>query len=227
VSRRLRAVLSDWDGTLLDSAEATFRSYQKLFGSFGIAFDRARFAETYSPDWYRTYAAVALAREHWTAADSRWLELYAAEEPSLISGAVEAVALVRGAGLAIGLVTSGSRKRVESDLGKLGAASLFDVLVCSEDAAHKKPHPDPLNRALARLGIGPEHAACVGDSPEDIQMARAAGVFSVAIAGAFPNREALKASAADLSTTTLDAAARHLVSMAHSAAASEPRGSNS
>jgi HAD superfamily hydrolase (TIGR01549 family) len=227
VSRGLRAVLFDWDGTLLDSAEATFRSYQKLFGSFGIAFDRARFAETYSPDWYRTYTAVALSREHWPTADSRWLELYAAEEPTLISGAAEAILLVRGAGLSTGLVTSGSRSRIERDLEKLGAASFFDVLICSEDAAHKKPHPAPLYRALERLGVVPGEAACVGDSPEDIEMARAAGVFSVAIAGAFPNREALEASAADFQTATLGAAARHLISMVRSVAASDPTGSNS
>jgi HAD superfamily hydrolase (TIGR01549 family) len=225
VNRRLRAVLFDWDGTLLDSAEATFRSYQKLFGSFGIVFDRARFAQTYSPDWYLTYAAVALSEKHWPAADSRWLELYAAEEPVLITGAAEAVALVRRAGLSTGLVTSGSRARVERDLQKLSASALFDVLVCSEDSAHKKPHPDPLNRALERLRIGPAQAACVGDSPEDIEMARAAGVFSVALAGAFPNREALEASAADFRTATLDAAARHLISMARRAAAPfEPAG---
>jgi pyrophosphatase PpaX len=214
VNRRLRAILFDWDGTLLDSAEATFRSYQKLFGSFGIAFDRERFAQTYSPDWYRTYTAVALSREHWPEADSRWLELYASEEPVWIAGALEAVALVRGAGLSTGLVTSGSRARVERDLEKLSGAALFDVLVCSEDAAHKKPHPDPLNRALERLRIGPGEAACVGDSPEDIEMARAAGVFSVSVAGAFPNREALEASAADFQTATLAGAARHLISMA-------------
>ena len=224
MNRRLRAVLFDWDGTLLDSAEATFRSYQRLFGSFGIDFDRERFAETYSPDWYRTYTAVALSREHWPVADARWLELYAAEEPVWIAGAAEAVALVRAAGLSTGLVTSGSRLRVERDLAKLSAAALFDVLVCSEDAAHKKPHPDPLKRALERLAIGPGEAACVGDSPEDIEMARAAGVFSVAIAGAFPNREALEASAADFQTATLDAAARHLISMSGWASPSEPAG---
>jgi len=218
VNRRLRAVLFDWDGTLLDSAEATFRSYQKLFGSFGIAFDRERFAQTYSPDWYRTYTAVALSREHWPVADARWLELYASEEPAWIAGAWEAVALVRKAGLSTGLVTSGSRARVARDLEKLSAAALFDVLVCSEDAAHKKPHPDPLNRALERLQIGPGEAACVGDSPEDVEMARAAGVFSVAVAGAFPNREALEASAADFHTETLDSAARHLISMAKASA---------
>jgi pyrophosphatase PpaX len=197
-ARPLSAILFDWDGTLLDSADATFRSYQLLFASFGIGFDRARFSETYSPDWYRTYAAVELARERWAEADRRWIELYAAEAPGLISGAAEAVVRLRAAGLATGLVTSGSRARVERDLKGLGAEHLFDVLVCSEDTSRKKPHPEPLWLALERLSVAPHGAACVGDSPEDIEMARSAGVFSVAVAGAFPNREALQAALPDI-----------------------------
>ena len=151
----LQAVLFDWDGTLLDSAEATFRTYQTLFASFGIAFDRARFRDTYCPDWYRTYAALELPRNLWEQADARWIELYGREIPALVAGAAESVARLRSAGLATGLVTSGSRGRVARDLEQLKAAHLFDVLVCCEDAARKKPHPDPLEAALERLSVEP------------------------------------------------------------------------
>jgi HAD superfamily hydrolase (TIGR01549 family) len=210
----LSAVFFDWDGTLLDSAEATFRSYRQLFASFQIDFDRARFEQTYSPDWYRTYAAVELPQARWREADERWIELYASEDPGLIAGAAEAVARLRAAGLSTGLVTSGSRARVERDLAKRGAAHLFDVLVCSEDAVKKKPDPEPLRLALERLSVAPQEAACVGDSPEDVLMARSAGVFSVAIAGAFPNREALRKASADLWAESLSEAAAHLAARA-------------
>ena len=105
---------------------------------------------------------------------------------------------MRGAGLATGLVTSGSRARIERDLAALGVAALFDTVVCSEDAAHRKPHPAALHLALDRLRIAPARAAYVGDSPEDVEMARSAGVHSVAIPGGFPNREELMEADADL-----------------------------
>jgi phosphoglycolate phosphatase len=213
-----QAVLFDWDGTLLDSAEATFRTYQTLFASFGIAFDRARFRETYSPDWYRTYAALELPRNVWEQADARWIELYRRETPALIAGAAESVARLRAAGLATGLVTSGSRGRVVRDLEQLKAAPLFDILICCEDAARKKPHPDPLEAALGRLSVEPSRAACVGDSPEDVWMARAAGVYSVAIAGGFPNHEELKASEPDAFADDLSTAARILLGRSGEAA---------
>jgi pyrophosphatase PpaX len=154
-------------------------------------------------------------------ADRRWIELYAAEAPGLVSGAAEAVARLRAAGLATGLVTSGSRARVERDLRGLGAEHLFDALVCSEDTSRKKPYPEPLWLALERLSVAPHEAACVGDSPEDIEMARSAGVFSVAVAGAFPNREALKAVSADFCAATLGEAVERLAAMARTVSAAD------
>src|SRR5689334_11367542 len=43
---RFAAVLFDWDGTLVDTAEASYRCYVKLFDSYGLSFDREAFART-------------------------------------------------------------------------------------------------------------------------------------------------------------------------------------
>lgn len=199
----IRAVLFDWDGTLVDSAEASFRCYQRLFGSFGLTYEREDFARTYSPDWYRTYEALGLARERWPEADSRWLTLYAGEKSALIPGAVQALDNLRRAGVPAGIVTSGSRTRVEPEVAALGLDGMFATRVFCEDCERRKPDPEPLRLALGRLGIAPAEAAYVGDSPEDVEMARAAGVYSVGIAGGFPNREALARAAPDLSAGSL------------------------
>ena len=84
-------------------------------------------------------------------------------------------------------------------------------MVCGGETRERKPHPEPLLVALEKLGVPPEEAVYVGDSPEDVTMARAAGVFAVGIPGGFPNREALEASAPDLLSPSLEAALRELV----------------
>lgn len=207
--RHLRAVLFDWDGTLLDSAQACRRSYERLFGSFGIAFDDAIFEATYSPDWYRTYEKVGLPREKWGEADTAWLQYYAEEECSLVTGAHEALALLERKGVSTGLVTSGTGERVRRELARLGLD--FRAVVCSEDVTHRKPHPEALLAGLARLEAAPVEAAYVGDSPEDVEMARAAGVYSVGISGAFPNRRAVRAASPDLHAEDLLDAIRVLL----------------
>lgn len=204
--RTLRAVLFDWDGTLLDSAEASFRCYVKLFACFGIPFDRDTFRRTYSPDWQRTYAALGLPRERWAEADARWLALYRLERSDLVPGARESLRRLSALGLACGLVTSGDGSRVRGEIGSFGLEAHFGVLICAEDAPSRKPHPAPLLIALEGLGVRAGRAAYIGDSPEDVEMARAAGVLSVAIPGGFPNGEALAASCPDLTATDLRSA---------------------
>jgi HAD superfamily hydrolase (TIGR01549 family) len=200
---RLQAVLFDWDGTLVNTAEASYRCYEKLFGSYGIAFDRDAFRRTYSPNWHLTYSALGLAEDRWAEADARWLEHYCAEEVVLIDGARDALLRVRRAGLRAGIVTSGDRVRVGRELDDLAVASLFEVVVCAEDIVYRKPHPEALLLALDKLGVAAAEAVYVGDSPEDVQMAQAAGVLAVGVPGGFPNREALAASRPDVLEASL------------------------
>ncbi len=204
-------MLFDWDGTLADSAEATYRCYVQLFLGYGIRFDREAFERTYSPVWHRTYSALGLAEVHWPEADRLWVEAFTREPRHLLPGAERTLTRLATAGFALGLVTSGSRPRVERDLESLGLAARFQAVTCAEDTAERKPHPEPLLRSLEKLAVEPRDAAYVGDSPEDVAMAKAAGSFAVGIPGGFPNREALRAAAPDLLAESLDLATDHLM----------------
>jgi phosphoglycolate phosphatase len=207
----LRAVLFDWDGTLVDSAEKSFRCFVDVFASFGLPFDWARFQATYSPEWTRTYEAVGLPRDSWEEADRLWLAGYARETSFLVPGAVDALRRLDERSLALGIVSSGDGGRVRGELETLGVARYFRTVVCGGEASRKKPFPDPLLLALSRLGLRAEDAAYVGDSPEDVEMAQAAGAFSVGIPGGFPNRPALEASRPDVFSESLAAAVERLL----------------
>jgi phosphoglycolate phosphatase-like HAD superfamily hydrolase len=70
---------------------------------------------------------------------------------------------------------------------------LFRARVCSGDTPQKKPHPAPLRLALQKLRLEPSACVYVGDSPEDLQMARSAGVRAIAVLGPFPTEKRLRA----------------------------------
>jgi len=207
----LRAVLFDWDGTLVDSAERTYGCYVRVFSAYGIGFDHAAFERTYSPDWYRTYEEVGLPRERWPEADARWLACYEAEPSRLLPGARQALEHLDAAGFAQGLVSSGDGSRVRREIAALGLGRYFGAVVCGGETARRKPDPEPLLLALARLGVPPGETAYVGDSPEDVAMARSAGVMAVGVPGGFPNREALAASRPDVLAPSLAEALRRLL----------------
>ena len=197
----LRAVLFDWDGTLVDTAEASFRCYVRLFAEFGIPFDREVYARTYSPNWYQTFRMLEIPEERWPDADERWLAHFAEEPIALIDGARELLNAIEERGLAAGLVTSGSRDRVRRELA-VHNVSMHEC-VFGSDVREKKPHPEGLLLCLDRLRIEADDAVYVGDSPEDVAMARAAGVYAIAVPGGYPNRAALLAAGPDAIAETL------------------------
>lgn len=197
LSRRPRAVLFDWDGTLVDTAEASYRCYVRLFDSYGMAFTREDYARTYSPNWYQTFRSLGIDEEHWPECDRRWLSYFAEERIAPLPDALPTVASLAADGIACGIVTSGSRDRVLRELDEHGFAPYIAESVFGCDVVAKKPDPEALLLCLSRLSVTPADAVYVGDSPEDVQMARAAGVFSIAIPGTYPNRDALMAAGAD------------------------------
>jgi HAD superfamily hydrolase (TIGR01549 family) len=201
-----RAVLFDWDGTLVDSAERTYRCYVRVFSTYGIGYDHAAFERTYSPDWYRTYEEVGLPREHWPEADARWISCYENEPSRLVTGAREVLQRLAEYGIARGIVSSGDGRRVRREIQALGLEGFFGAVVCGGETARRKPDPQPLLVALERLALSPAETAYIGDSPEDVAMARSAGVLAVGVPGAFPNREALVAARPDVQAPTLEEA---------------------
>jgi len=81
-------------------------------------------------------------------------------------------------GVKLGIVTGRPRRDALRFLQHSRIDTLFDVLVCMEDAP-RKPDPAPVSLALRRLGV--ERAWLVGDSPDDLRAARAAGVVPLGI----------------------------------------------
>lgn len=212
----------DWDGTLVDTAEATYRCYERVFESFGIAFDRGVYARHYSPNWYHTFRQIGLAEEHWPVADERWLAHFATEQVSLIDGVQDALSDLQARDIALSIVTSGSRDRVTRELHAHGVAGHFRECVFGSDVTSKKPHPEALLLCLSRLGVPAAETVYIGDSPEDVAMAKAAGVFSIAIPGGYPNREALAAAQPDVMAGSLRDAMRILRTRLSEAAISTP-----
>jgi len=96
------------------------------------------------------------------------------------------------------LVTSGDRDRVLRQLRKFRLTKSFRARVCSGDTEYKKPHPGPLNFALQFLGLSAAHCVYVGDSPEDVQMAKSAHVRVIGVLGPFPTEKRLRAAKPDL-----------------------------
>ena len=94
---------------------------------------------------------------------------------------VDAVREIRDAGARTGLVTSKNRLGALRGLTLVRLERMMDVLVCADEVTNPKPHPEPVEKAVALLGADPATTVYVGDSIHDMQSGRAAGVRTVAV----------------------------------------------
>jgi HAD superfamily hydrolase (TIGR01509 family) len=195
-NKSLQGVLFDWDGTLIDSYGADSSAYLAMFREMGIPWGLEELARHYSPNWYRVYRAAKLPRARWNDADRAWRAQYAKHSPRLIAGARQVLARL-GRVHHLGLVTSGDRDRVTRQLRAFRLTRVFGARVCSGDTPQRKPHPAPLRLALRQLRLEPSACVYVGDSPEDLQMAKSAGVRAIAVLGPFPTEKRLRAARPD------------------------------
>jgi pyrophosphatase PpaX len=100
---------------------------------------------------------------------------------------------LKAQGRRLGIVTAKRRKTVQLAFDTLPIEHLFDVVVAGDETERQKPHPEPLLRALAQLGADSTTAAYVGDSPFDMQAAKAGGLAAIAATwGRIHNRERLE-----------------------------------
>jgi pyrophosphatase PpaX len=84
-------------------------------------------------------------------------------------------------GRKLGIVSAKRRRTVELAFASVAVGHLFDVVVGGDEHERQKPEPDLLLLALERLGADPAAAAYVGDSPFDMQAAKAAGMHAVGV----------------------------------------------
>ena len=86
---------------------------------------------------------------------------------------------------------------------RFGLGSFFEVSVFGDEAPRRKPHPLQLQIAVGKLGLDPACCIYVGDAPEDVRMARRAGVPVVGVVDHSPTPDGLRESRPDALIKTI------------------------
>jgi pyrophosphatase PpaX len=181
----LSTFLFDLDGTLIDSIELILTSYRHTLKIHrGIeAPDEVWMKGLGTPLWvqFREWtddpaeieAMVATYRQYNLAHHDSMVRPY--------DGVVDQVRRLKSAGHTLGLVTSKLRGGALRGLRVADLESEFDVVVGSDEVEHPKPHPEPVLKALERLGRPAAGTVFIGDSRHDLECGRAAGVKTAAV----------------------------------------------
>lgn len=99
---------------------------------------------------------------------------------------------LRRRGIKMGIVTTKIRPTTLKALEMFDLLQYMDTIVTINDVTEPKPHPEPVLTAVRNLGVDLQRTLMVGDSAVDIQSAKAAGVYAVAVAWSLKGEETLR-----------------------------------
>jgi HAD superfamily hydrolase (TIGR01509 family) len=197
-------ILLDFDGLMVDTEFAGWRSWSELFarhrGSLPVeAWARNTGSDNPLSPWDGLNAAagapvdrVVLEARRRVRRDSMM---------TVLPGVRELLARCREAGLGIGLVSNSPMRWIDRQTRDLGLDQGAFDLITPGDGHPAKPAPDGYLKALEKFGVDASRAVALEDSARGVAAAKAAGIFCVAV----PNRVTVHTdlSQADLTVDSL------------------------
>lgn len=192
----IKAVIWDWDGTLVDSFSLCFNATKEVLSLFGINISLEEYRKNFTPNWYKMYENFGLKREYWEIADNLWYKYFDHSSIQWRDGALENLSLLKNYGIKQGVVTASTRLDIEKESIHLKPERFIDCFITWEDSSKKKPDPESLIKILKIFKVKPEESIYIGDTAGDIIMGKKAKVKLVIAISSFFNKreEVLKAS---------------------------------
>ncbi|SOB95825.1 phosphoglycolate phosphatase [Stappia indica] len=191
----LKALLFDLDGTLVDSVPDIAAATNQLLDSEGHApleVDEVRRMIGHGIPKLVERALAARGRvldaEALAPLVARMNAFYGDNltgRTTLLPGAVEALEEGVRAGLGLAVVTNKPEGFSRTIVAHFGLEDLVPVVVGGDTCATRKPAPEMLLHAAAKLGATPATAVMVGDSGADVDSARAAGMKVIVVRGGY------------------------------------------
>ncbi|MBB4821343.1 N-acetylmuramic acid 6-phosphate phosphatase MupP [Pseudomonas solani] len=185
---RLRAVLFDMDGTLLDSAPDFIAVTQAMRVDRGLPALDDKLVRDQVSGGARAMVAAAFdmdpQAEGFETLRQEFLERYQAHCAVLtrpFDGIDALLQDIEKARLIWGVVTNKPVRYAEPIMQQLGLAERSAILICPDHVKNSKPDPEPLLLACSRLQLDPASVLFVGDDLRDIESGRAAGTRTAAV----------------------------------------------
>ena len=167
----IRLLISDFDGTLVDTFEANYRAYAGAFETVGRFMDALGISDS---------ATRAAIRE-------RKAEMYPCHFDCLRVNRplVDFISAFHASGGMTAIASTARGKNLRNALDYLGISADFDLVLAGESVTKGKPDPEIYLGVLDKMGIGPDEALVFEDSEVGFKAAEAAGITYIRINSGF------------------------------------------
>lgn len=189
MSKPVKLVIFDLDGTLLDTESLVCDVSQRVLAAHGATLTpeavKAGLGKRPLEAWQAVVDLLGLpvpAQQLYDESEPLLTERWG--EARLMPGAGRLLHHLHDAGVPMAVATSTPRRTYERKMsGSAGAglAARFDACTCGDEVEQGKPAPDCFTATAARLGVDPSECLCFEDAPTGVEAATAAGMRVVVI----------------------------------------------
>jgi len=179
----IKALLFDFDGTLLDTNELIIQTFMHVFDEkFPGQYTKADCIPLIGPSLRQTFERLTPNEADEMIAKYRaWNEAHHDELVTEFDGVVEGLQQLHAMGIRLVIVSSKVHANIVKGLNLLGVTDLFEYIVGADDVEHVKPHPEPIEKALNYLQLSKDEVIMIGDNSHDIEGGKNAGVKTAGV----------------------------------------------
>lgn len=190
MGNKIKGVLFDMDGVLIDAKDWHYEALNKALGLFGIEISRYDHLNTF--DGLPTKVKLEmLSKRYYLPQElhsfiNEMKQSYTAELIHLKCHPVfnheYALSKLHHNGYKIAVCSNSIRKTIELMMEKADLLQYLDLIVSNEDVTKAKPDPEMYQKAIKRFGFAPQECIVVEDNPNGIQAGLASGAFVLEVA---------------------------------------------
>ena len=190
---RIKAVLFDMDGTLIDTEKYFRRAWPEAAARFGYhmtdeqALNMRSLGQPFQPEYLRSLFGQDYKAAEVKAVRKEIMEEYLKDDGLQAKEGTEAcLQMLKAHGVLLAVATSSDLERTNRYLARLDLKKYFDRLISAVEVKQGKPAPDIYLYACDALGLRPEECIAVEDSPNGVKSAYRAGLRTIMV----PDQEA-------------------------------------
>ena len=194
MKKRIRGIIFDLDGTLIEAYEAIYLGLKEVFERTGREiFPYGQLKDYLKADLESTlhpFFSPEEVKQNIPVMRKRYEEVYL-DHTHFLDGAQEVLENLYRRGTLLGVASNKFGRFSRLALHHLNVSAYFKAIIGAGDVPRNKPFPDMIHAALAEMGLPPREVVFVGDTLTDIETGKEAGVDVYAIPTGFHTRKEL------------------------------------
>lgn len=180
----IKAIFTDFDGTLVDTFDANYAAYSEAFSRVGYSLDVQRYRDCFGLRFPEFMAAIGIADPE-TMLRIRQIkgEIYPQCFDKLRpnQALIDFLRFSNSQGIHTAVASTARRKNLVAALKYIKALDVFDLILSGEDVSAGKPNPEIYLKLLEHFRIASNEALVFEDSDVGLQAAANAGIPTIKV----------------------------------------------